>query len=93
MLFVELHHFFVHLDAILRALVLLLQLLHLGPEGLHSCHVLRALDGERREQGHDHDGEQGDVDRVAGDDRVEEGEDPADRVEKRLEDLPDRGGQ
>ena len=85
MLLVELHHLFVELLAV--ALVLLLDLLHLGLEALHLQHRLRALEGQRGQQDHHREGEERDGDGVVGDQAVEPSQDGGDGVEH-LDGLP-----
>ena len=84
-LLVELHQLFVELLPV--ALVLLLDLLHLGLEPLHLQHRLRALEGQRREQHHHREGEERDGDGVVGDQAVEPSQDCGDGVEH-LDGLP-----
>jgi hypothetical protein len=70
---------------VLRALVLLLELLQFRLELLHRGHRLGALDGEGGQHRHDHDGQQGDGHGVVREDAVEEGHDSAQKVIDRLE--------
>jgi hypothetical protein len=90
-LLVELHHLLV--EALLVALVALLELLHLGREALHVLHPADALVGERQDRDpHDH-GQHHDRPAPAQPDRVvPELEDDVGDVDQRLEDVGDDGG-
>ena len=80
---VELHQLGVELLPVV--LVLGLEPLHLRLEALHLQHRTSALDVEWGDQRHHQDGEQHDRQPVVGDQRVEEVEDAAQRLEELLE--------
>ena len=73
-LLVELHHLFVQLLPIVA--MRLLQTTHLGLQALHLEHALGALQGERREDEHDRDGDQRDGACVAVHEAVELADEP-----------------
>ena len=89
-LLVEPHHLLVEHLPVLRALVLGLELLHLGLQSLHRQHRLGALHRDRRQGQHDDHRQAGDREAVVGPDGVEAGQDQAEELEKGMEDLPDQ---